>query len=380
MGPRQRRTRPAKPRSGLIRTSLLLLSAAVLGAACSAGPPAPSVAPTASLPGLPTASPSGIPTASPSVAAPSPSVSASPRASAAAPSPSLAETGFPVTLTDDEGTEVTLEAPPERVISLSPANTEIVFALGAGDSLVGGTDFDDFPAEAVDLPDVATFTGVLLEQVVDLDPDLVLAAGNAFTPAADIQRMRDLGFPVLVVYAATVDEVLSDIELIGQAIGRPEEATDLTAGMRDRIEEVTEATGASGEAPRVFYQIGSEPEFYGPAPGSFIADMVELAGGDPITTSDPTVFSIPVERLVTADPEIIVVGDAAYGVCPEQVAARPGWRQMTAVREGAVRPIDDTIVTRPGPRLAEGLASLAVAIDPDIELASPPPPVTFCGP
>ena len=313
------------------------------------------------------------------MAAPSPSVAVSPRASAAAPSPSLAETGFPVTLTDDEGTEVTLEARPERVISLSPANTEIVFALGAGDVLVGGTDFDDFPAEAVDLPDVATFTGVLLEQVVDLDPDLVLAAGNAFTPAADIERMRDLGFPVLVVYAETVDEVLTDIELIGQAIGRPEEATDLTAGMSDRIEEVTDAAAASGEAPRVFYQIGSEPEFYGPAPGSFIADMVELAGGDPITTSDPAVFSIPVERLVTADPEIIVVGDAAYGVCPEQVAARPGWRQMTAVREGAVRPIDDTIVTRPGPRLAEGLASLAVAIDPDIELASPPPPVTFCG-
>jgi iron complex transport system substrate-binding protein len=154
----------------------------------------------------------------------------------------------------------------------------------------------------------------------------------------------------------------------------------ITDGMRERIDEVTGATGASGEAPRVFYQIGSEPEIYGPAPDSFIADMVELAGGDPITTTDPTVFSIPVEQLVTADPEIIVVGDAAYGVCPEQVAARPGWREMTAVLEGAVRPIDDTIVTRPGPRLAEGLASLAVAIDPDLELASPPPAVTFCAP
>lgn len=298
----------------------------------------------------------------------------------ASPSASPTEAAFPITLTDDEGTEITLDAAPERVISLSPANTEIVFALEAGGSLVGGTDFDDFPAEAADLPDVATFTGVLMEQVVDLDPDLVLAAGNGFTPAADIERMRDLGLPVLVVYAETVDEVLSDIELIGQAIGRPAEATELTAGMSGRIEEVTDAAGASGDAPRVFYQIGSEPELYGPAPGSFIADMVELAGGDPITTSDPAVFSIPVEQLVTADPEVIVVGDAAYGVCPEQVAARAGWRQMTAVREGAVRPIDDTIVTRPGPRLAHGLASLAVAINPDIELISPPPPVTFCGP
>ncbi len=248
---------------------------------------------------------------------------------------------------------------------------------------MGGTDFDDFPVEAADLPTVATFTGVLMEQVVDLDPDLVLAAGNDFTPDADIERMRELGFAVLVVYAETVDEVLADIELIGRAVGREAEATGITDGMRERIEEVTTATdasSASGGAPRVFYQIGSEPEIYGPAPGSFIADMVELAGGDPITTSDPSVFSIPVEQLVSADPEIIVVGDAAYGVCPDQVAARPGWREMTAVADGAVRPIDDTIVTRPGPRLAEGLASLAVAIDPDLELPSPPPAVTFCLP
>ncbi len=328
-------------RSGIGRALIALLCALIAAAACSAA--APSAAP--SLP----------PAASP-------------------------ETAFPLTLTDGEGTEITLDAPPERVVSLSPANTEIVFALGAGDVLVGGTDFDDFPAEAADLPDVATFTGVLMEQVVDLDPELVLAAGNGFTPAPDIERMRELGFPVLVVYAETVDEVLTDIELIGQAIDREEEATDLTAGMRDRMEEVTTAPRDSGEEPRVFYQIGSEPEIYGPAPGSFIADMVRLAGGEPITTSDPAIFSIPVEQLVTADPEIIVVGDAAYGVCPEQVAARPGWREMTAVREGAIRPIDDTIVTRPGPRLAEGLASLAVAIDPDLELPSPPPPVTFCAP
>jgi len=369
MDPRRRSNPSPPPRSGVIRALIALLCALIASAACSAA--APSAAPS--------------PVTSPSL---SPSVSAVPSAPPSAPPPpqpspqpaASPETAFPLTLTDGEGTEITLDAPPERVVSLSPANTEIVFALGAGDVLVGGTDFDDFPAEAAGLPDVATFTGVLMEQVVDLDPELVLAAGNGFTPAPDIERMRELGFPVLVVYAETVDEVLADIELIGLAIDREDEATDLTAGMRDRIEEVTTAPRDSREEPRVFYQIGSEPEIYGPAPESFIADMVQLAGGEPITTSDPTVFSIPLEQLVTADPEIIVVGDAAYGVCPDQVAARPGWREMTAVREGAIRPIDDTIVTRPGPRLAEGLASLAVAIDPDLELPSPPPAVTFCAP
>ena len=215
--------------------------------------------------------------------------------SLAAAMPVLAadEAAFPVTIVDDEGTETVLETLPERIVSLSPANTEIVFTLGAGDRLVGGTDFDDYPPEAAALPDVATFTGVVMEQVVGLQPDLVLAAGNDFTPDDDIARMRELGLPVVVVYAESVDEVLADIELIGRAIGEADAATSITGSMADRLEEVSTAAEAMGSRPRTFYQLGSEPEIYGPAPDSFIADMIELAGGTPITTSDPAVFSIP---------------------------------------------------------------------------------------
>lgn len=308
---------------------------------------------------------------------PTPSISASP-SSAPSTSSSTTTPVFPVTLTDDEGTALTIPAEPQRIVSLSPANTEILFALGAEDRAVGGTDFDDFPPEAADLADVANFNGVLIEQAVDLAPDLILAAGNNFTPAADIERLRSFGFPVLVLYAETVDEVLADIELIGSAVGEREAAEVLTGAMREREADVTAAAEASTDRPRVFYQIGSEPEIFGPAPGSFVSDMVELAGGDPITTADPAVFSISLERLVAQDPEIIIVGDAAYGVCPDQVAARSGWQRMTAVREGAIRPIDDLIVTRPGPRLAEGLAVLAAAINPELELEPSPPPVPYC--
>lgn len=285
---------------------------------------------------------------------------------------------YPLTVTDDEGSEVVIEGRPERIISLSPAMTETIFALGAGDRLVGGTDFDDFPPEAAALPDVATFTGVIMEQVVDLEPDLVLAAGNAFTPADDIARMRDLGIPVVVVYAADVEAVLDDIELIGMAIGEGQAATDMSAEMRARIETISAAASAVGETPRTFYQIGSVPEIYGPAPDSFIADMVALAGGDPITTSDPAVFSIPVEVLLLEDPQVIVVGDANYGVCPADVAARPGWGGMSAVVSGDVRPVDDIPVTRPGPRLPQGLASLARAIHPSLELVGFAPDAVLC--
>ncbi|HEY7599065.1 MAG TPA: ABC transporter substrate-binding protein, partial [Candidatus Limnocylindrales bacterium] len=179
-----------------------------------------------------------------------------------------------------------------------------------------------------------------------------------------------LGIPVLVLYAATFDGVLEDIQLVGRAVGAGEAASVLEYEMRLRQEEVTRAVAGSGR-PRVFYQIGSQPEIYGPAPGSFVADMVSLAGGEPITTGDPAVFAMPLERLVDQDPQVIVLGDAQYGVCPADVAARPGWGTISAVRDGAIVPVFDTIVTRPGPRLAEGLAALALAIHPEARIAPP---------
>jgi iron complex transport system substrate-binding protein len=165
---------------------------------------------------------------------------------------------------------------------------------------------------------------------------------------------------------------MADIELIGQAIGEADAAEAMTTVMATRIDAISAATAAVPQ-PRTFYELGAEPELYGPADDSFVADMVTLAGGEPITTGSTTAFSLSLERLVTEDPEVIVLGDANYGTTPEQVLARPGWDVMTAVSSGAIRPVDDIIVTRPGPRLAEGLEALALAIHPDLELPSPAP-------
>lgn len=351
--------RPATAR-GLPFTLVALIALLV---ACAS--PAPSPSPTPTTPTTPTATATPAPV--PATATPAPPT--------AEPTPAAA---FPRTLVDDEGTTIEIATEPARIISLSPANTEIVFALGAGDRLVGRTDFDDYPPEAVQLTPVASFTGVFLEQAVNLEPDLVLAAGNNFTPAGDIERMRELGLTVLVVYAETTEQVLADILLIGRAIGADEEADAITRQMETRISEVREATTTIGDRPRVFYQIGSEPEIFAPAPDSFIADMVSLAGGDPITTTDPALFAISVERLVDLDPEVIVLGDAAYGVCPSVVRERPGWGSMTAVREGAIRAVDDVIITRPGPRLAEGLAALALAIHPEADIVPPQAGTPLC--
>lgn len=291
----------------------------------------------------------------------------------AAPTPSPAG----ITLTDDEGTTISLAAIPEEVVSLTPATTELIFVLGMGDKLAGRTDFDDYPPEALSVPAVATFSGVNVEEVVDIAPDLVIAGGNNFTPPTDIQRLRDLGITVMVIYAEDVPGVLADIALVGRAVGAEQAAEAVVGSIQERIDEVTAAV-AGLDRPRTFYEIGDQPEIYGPAPDSFVADLVNLAGGDAITTTDPAVFAIPLERLVTLDPEVIVLGDAAYGTCPGGVAGRAGWAGITAVANGEVRPVDDIIVTRPGPRLGEGLAALALAIHPDADIAPPTTGGDYC--
>ncbi|MGZ6296679.1 MAG: ABC transporter substrate-binding protein [Candidatus Limnocylindrales bacterium] len=257
---------------------------------------------------------------------------------------------------------------PERIVSLMPAVTETLFALGEGSKVVGGTDADDFPEQAKALPHVATYQGVSIEQVVALKPDLVVAGGNSGTQPADIERLRSLGLPVAVVYAGTVQQVLADIRLLGSVSGAYPAAVAMTTAMRTRIDAIAAVAQARPSHPRVFYELGDQPAIYGPSSDFFGVELIRLAGGDPITTGDPHSFTMPLERLVAADPEVIVLGDANYGATAAAVADRPGWAGLTAVRQGAIRPVDDVIVTRPGPRLADGLAALALAIDPTLQL------------
>jgi iron complex transport system substrate-binding protein len=348
-------SRSAHPAVSVSRFTALL-AALVLAVAACAGATTPSASPAQST----TAAATAVPLATP-VPTPNPT-----------PVPA-----FPATLTDDEGTAVTINAEPQKIVSLTPATTEILFALGAGPHVVATTDFDDYPPEAVALPDVASYTAVDVEKIVGLGADLVIAGGNSFNPPEAIAKLRSLGVPVLVLYAPNVAGVLKDAGLIGSAVGRAEEASAMTATMQAGFDAVSAAT-ASLPKPKTFYELDtSTGPIYTVADASFTKEMIELAGGDPITTGSTTDSAIPLEKLITADPALILLGDAAYGVTADQVKARSGWKVMTAVKAGAIRPVNDLIITRPGPRLVQGLRELALAIHPDLVLpsAAPIPPV-----
>jgi iron complex transport system substrate-binding protein len=278
-----------------------------------------------------------------------------------------AEVSYPLELTDDAGRSVELPSEPQRIVSLAPSNTEVVCALDACDRLVGVTDFDEYPAEVAEVPDVVIGAVVDVELVVEADPDLILAAGNELTPSAVIEELAGLDYPVLVLYPDSLEAVLDDIELVGEALNALAEATTVTADMTGRIAAVRDAV-AGEPAPRTFYEVGLfEGAIYTAGEDSFLAGLIDTAGGDPIT-GDPLTTAIALEDLVAADPELILLGDAAYDptITPESVAARPGWESMTAVTTGRIEVMEeDPVITRPGPRIVDGLEALALAIHPD---------------
>jgi iron complex transport system substrate-binding protein len=259
-----------------------------------------------------------------------------------------------------------------RIVSLAPSNTEIACALDACDRLVGVPDYKvgypkDVLATIKDLPVVVTYGPVDREAIVAAEPDLILAAGNELTASTDIEALSDLGFPVLALYPESLSEVMQDIQLVGKALDAQAEAADVTSAMAVRAAEVEEAV-AGAERPRTFYEVSIfEGTIYTAGENSFLASLIDIAGGDPIT-GDALTTAIALEDLVAADPEVIVLGDAAYDatITARVVANRPGWDEMTAVVDGRVILLpEDILITRPGPRIVEGLEALARAIHPE---------------
>jgi iron complex transport system substrate-binding protein len=272
--------------------------------------------------------------------------------------------GFPRTVVDSSGAEVVIEALPQRVISYSPGATEILFAIGAGERVVA-TDLDsDYPAEARELPKLDAFT-VDPEAALALEPDLVL-----FSFQTDqIAQFGDLGMTVLLVEPPqTVEGVYEQILLLSTLTGAEREAQALVASMRERVEAVRQALADVEQGPRVFFELDATLFTIGER--SFIGNMLATLKARNIAAAAASAFpQLSAEAVIAADPEVILLADAAefgYGdESAESVAARPGWGGIAAVVDGRVHAVDPDIISRPGPRIVEGLEAMARLLHPD---------------
>ena len=272
----------------------------------------------------------------------------------------------PISVVDDAGRTVEITKTPQRIISLAPSNTEILFALGLGDKVVGVTDFCNYPEEAKSIEQVGTYFEPNIEKIFSLSPDLVLAITGL--PEV-IAKLGELGIPALILDPSDLEAVLADIQLVGKVTGAEKEAEALVSEMRGRIAVVTEKATEVEERPMVFCEIDatdpSKPWTTGP--GSFMDAMILLSGGTNVAADAESAWvQFSAEEIIAKDPDIIILADSKYGVTPESVRERPGWEVITAVKEGAIFDIDDDLISRPGPRIVDGLEAVARIIHPEL--------------
>jgi iron complex transport system substrate-binding protein len=252
---------------------------------------------------------------------------------------------------------------PQRIVSLSPTHTEMLFAIGAGDQLVAVDEFSNYPAEALDLPNDLSGFEPNVEAIAAYDPDLVVIGGD-FTGLGG--QLDELGIPWWDGPAAlTLDDTYAQIEQLGAATGHVGDAAELVASMQTEIDEIVAANPAP-EVPLTFYH-ELDPTLYSADSTTFIGEIYSLLGLQNIADSvegDSGGFpQLSAEFVVSADPDLIFLADTkCCGESAETVAARDGWSGLSAVQNGNVIEMDDDIALRWGPRIVEYLAAVAAAV------------------
>jgi len=283
--------------------------------------------------------------------------------------PTATPTQEPITLTDGLGNTVTLEQPAQRIVALAPSITESLFAIGAGGQIVARDDNSKFPAEAEQIPSVGGLWGDLpLETILSYQPDLVIVA-EIISPDK-VKQMQDAGLTVFwVPNPKDFDGLYKNLRDLAKLTGHEEEAEKLIAQLQERVQAVEDALADVTDEPLVFYELdGTDPANpWTTGPNTFISNTIKMAKGRNVgDVLDKAWAQISTEELVKQNPDIILLADAPYGVTPESVAQRPGWDAIKAVKEGKVYPFDPNLLSVPGPRLVDGLETLAVMLHPDV--------------
>jgi iron complex transport system substrate-binding protein len=281
--------------------------------------------------------------------------------------PSTQKTPASSTYIDDIGRTVQIVGIPQRIISLSPSNTEMVYALGLQDKLVGVTSYDNYPPDAKNKPIVSDYSTVDLEKIVNAKPDLVLA--DSIHEKDTIPALEKLGITVYTMTPNNIDGILNEIKVLGRITGKTKESNDLVATMTSRIQAVVDKTGklTDSEKPRVLFVTWYDP-IWTAGSNTMIQYLIDAAGGTNIAADLNGYAIITLESAIQRNPQVIVVmssmGDQHSSL--NYIKSNPQFASTDAVKNGQVVEIDADIFGRTTPRIVDGLETLAQIIHPEL--------------
>ena len=276
----------------------------------------------------------------------------------------------PTMAPDSTGHEIATAQPAQRIVSLAPSNTEILFALGAGSQLVGRDSFSDYPPAAAQVADIGGgFTALNMELILSANPDLVLA--SPLTPPEQMADLQNIGLPIHVMpNPQTFEDLYTNLQTVARLTGREPEGLTLVATLRGREAAIIGQVSAATDKPLIYYELdATDPSApYTSGPGTFVDLLIRTAGGENFGANlNGEWVQVSVEELLAKQPDLIVLGDNTYGgVTPEQVRARAGWQALRAVQDNRIFIFNDNLVSRPGPRLMDGLEAMAKLLHPDL--------------
>lgn len=272
------------------------------------------------------------------------------------------------TVTDDFGKEVYIPAPPQRIVSLAPANTEILYALGLGDKVVGVTDYCNYPEAALAVEKVGGYSSVNIEKVLQAKPDLVVAAyGNT---AEVIDHLDSLGLTVISLNPTSIEDVMNNIHLVGEATWADDEAVAVVDDMQTRIDAVETAVACADTTPSVVHLVWNDPIWVSGA-GSFQDEMFAMAGATNAFSSVEGWEIVSMEEFIITDPDVIIVnsgsgmGGEQYDILYEYVMEEPRFQGLSAVKEDRVYLVDSDVIDRGGPRIVDSLEIVGRDIHPE---------------
>ena len=275
-----------------------------------------------------------------------------------------------LTVTDDTGETVTIRGIPQRIVSLAPSNTEILFALGLEDRIVGVTDYCDYPPAAAGIQKIGGYKTISVEKVLAADPDLILGAPGSSEDV--VGRLRDLGMTVLSLDPETIDDVLQDIELLGRVTGQEEQASVCVESLQLRINAVTEKMSILAEKPSVVHVVWHDPIWISGS-GTFQGEVITMAGGANAFGSVDEWGIISLEEFIVADPDYILVSsgtgmteEEGHDVIKDYFMSEPRMQGLKSVRDGHIYVIDTDVISRGGPRIVDALEEVATILHPDL--------------